>query len=120
MTVPALPGHVLGSAREAEGRNIKPPGPTFSEPPAPAGEKLQQSWLLQRSEEDVQEPVRHAGPGWRRLAVIEAVISSRRPTHYSLTVSHTASYSALGCHALGTENVTVCHRRESVEPIRVK
>lgn len=99
-----LPGFLLGCAREVGGRNISRLAPS-SEPPAPAGKKQRQRGCCEEVKEDVQEPVRHAGLEWRRLAVA----SSREDCLTgALLATHAASHSAPGWHAFGAGGAALC------------
>lgn len=74
-TLSCLPDFVLGCAQEVGGGTISFLAPT-SELPIPAGEKQRQGVYCGEVKEDVQEPVRRAGLGWRRLAATGAVVRS--------------------------------------------
>lgn len=50
---------------------------SFSEPPAPAGRKQRRGYCGEM-EEDVQEPVRRAGPGQGGQAVFGAAVCSQK------------------------------------------
>lgn len=68
--------------------------------PVPAEEGPSKAVIV-GTEEDVQELVRPAGAGCRRLAATRASVSSQRLTHHSLAVSHTVSQQG-GTHLVQT------------------